>query len=159
MFDFTIEPFEVDAVDWSSSLMVSSNISMFFSSFNVRNSHWEPLIEPWRCAFKMQKNPTDNVTDIELDAPTKMDLNITHDFLDSVSNILSQWEFQKKIQNTRRIRRAADAPYRIRNETGYEIAVWKSRKPSDEAVTIKNGDEVPWRFDDWQQMRQVPLIY
>lgn len=155
MFDFTIEPFEINLADWSGKMKFSSSISLFLSNFNVKNSHWEPLIEPWRCNVQMQKNVRDDFTEIELDSPAKLDVNITHDFLGSLFNILSQWEQQKNKQNGGRVRRIADAPYKIRNETGYNLAVWTARRLSDEAVSIASGQEMPWRFDDWQKMRQV----
>ena len=57
--------------------------------------------------------------------------------------------------------RGADAPYRIRNQTGYTLNVWAVSETESEqmAVKLEDGEEAPWRFEEWEKMREVfPLI-
>jgi vacuolar protein sorting-associated protein 13A/C len=52
--------------------------------------------------------------------------------------------------------RGEEAPYRIRNYTGFEITVWADIASEDNPMkaTLEDGDEVPWRFEDWEKMRE-----
>jgi vacuolar protein sorting-associated protein 13A/C len=52
--------------------------------------------------------------------------------------------------------RGAEAPYRIRNYTGFDINVWAD-VPGEEnpmAAKLEDGEEGPWRFEDWEKMRE-----
>ena len=40
--------------DWSSKYRVELGISLFANYFNVKNSHWEPLIESWQFSVDVQ---------------------------------------------------------------------------------------------------------
>lgn len=55
--------------------------------------------------------------------------------------------------------RGADAPYRIRNQTGHSLHVWASTETLLEseqmAVKLEDGEEAPWRFEEWEKMREV----
>jgi vacuolar protein sorting-associated protein 13A/C len=45
--------------------------------------------------------------------------------------------------------RGNDAPYRIRNYTGFNLNVWAEGKDSDGyAAKLEDGEEQPWRFED-----------
>jgi vacuolar protein sorting-associated protein 13A/C len=52
--------------------------------------------------------------------------------------------------------RGAEAPYRIRNYTGFEINVWADIPGEDNpmAAKLQDGEEAPWRFEDWEKMRE-----
>jgi vacuolar protein sorting-associated protein 13A/C len=50
-----------------------------------------------------------------------------------------------------------DAPYRIRNHTGFDMNVWAESKDNDEgsAAKLEDGEETPWRFEDAMTTRET----
>ncbi len=50
----------------------------------------------------------------------------------------------------------ADAPYRIRNYTGFDLRVWADVEVEENgpAAKLGDGEEYPWRFEDATTMRQ-----
>jgi vacuolar protein sorting-associated protein 13A/C len=48
ILDIQADAFTVYASDWSSSLCVSASVPLYANFFNIKNSHWEPVIEPWQ---------------------------------------------------------------------------------------------------------------
>jgi len=54
--------------------------------------------------------------------------------------------------------RGAESPYRIRNQTGFPIHVWADTDNSASgtmAKRLEDGEEVPWRVEEWEKMREV----
>jgi vacuolar protein sorting-associated protein 13A/C len=57
--------------------------------------------------------------------------------------------------------RGSDAPFRVRNRTGYSLLVWSDlgngSKPKDssEVTQLEDDADIPWRFEDRKQMREV----
>ncbi|CRK45662.1 hypothetical protein BN1723_016595, partial [Verticillium longisporum] len=52
--------------------------------------------------------------------------------------------------------RGVDAPYRIRNYTGFEAVVQSKSTVTDEVTTtrLEDGQQVPWSFEPWEKMRE-----
>ncbi|KAG8530899.1 uncharacterized protein KY384_004256 [Bacidia gigantensis] len=52
--------------------------------------------------------------------------------------------------------RGADAPYRIRNYTGFDLNIWAASREEDQgsAAKLTDGEEIPWRFEDPTTMRE-----
>ncbi|KAL9033509.1 MAG: hypothetical protein Q9214_007480, partial [Letrouitia sp. 1 TL-2023] len=52
--------------------------------------------------------------------------------------------------------RGSDAPYKIRNYTGFDLNVWAATQEEDQgpAVKLVDGEESPWRFEDPITMRE-----
>jgi len=59
--------------------------------------------------------------------------------------------------------RGADAPYKIRNQTGYDLHVWAVTEllldVEQMAVKLEDGGEAPWRFEEWEKMREVRVSF
>lgn len=57
--------------------------------------------------------------------------------------------------------RGSDSPFRVRNRTGYSLLVWSDlgsgSKPKDAADVkrLEDDADIPWRFEDRKQMREV----
>jgi vacuolar protein sorting-associated protein 13A/C len=53
--------------------------------------------------------------------------------------------------------RGVEAPYRIRNYTGFDVVVHSKSPTSDEPITLKldDGSEAPWSFEHWEKMRET----
>ncbi|KAF2642663.1 vacuolar protein sorting-associated protein 13 [Massarina eburnea CBS 473.64] len=154
MLDWRVKKFGVDVRDWSGALTADSNIDTLINVYNFSKSVWEPLIEPWQLGFHMSKDQNPDRLGVELYSRKAMELTITaatialasksFDFLTTEEDILSK-------------PRGNDAPYRIRNYTGFNIDVWAEGKDQSEgyAAKLEDGDEQPWRFEDASATREA----
>jgi vacuolar protein sorting-associated protein 13A/C len=48
MLDLHMDAFTVTMDDWSSEMKVATTMPIHANFFNFKNSHWEPVIEPWQ---------------------------------------------------------------------------------------------------------------
>lgn len=58
--------------------------------------------------------------------------------------------------------RGVDSPYRIRNQTGFTLHVWAASDSTENqsmAIKLDDGEQAPWRFEEWEKMREVRLIF
>ena len=153
LIDWSVKKFNIDVRDWSASMSADTNVDMFINVYNFSKSAWEPLIEPWQLGFHMSKEQQPEVLSMELYSHKSMELTITSatialasksfDFLSSDEDMLSK-------------PRTADAPYRLRNHTGFDLSVWVDDKRDDEGAAVKltDGEEYAWRFEDPTSMRE-----
>lgn len=153
LIDWSVKKFNVDVRDWSASMSADLNVDTFINVYNFSKSAWEPLVEPWQLGFHMSKEQQPDVMSMELYSHKTMELTVTSatialasksfDFLSSDEDMLSK-------------PRTADAPYRLRNYTGFDLSVWVDEKRDDEgsAAKLTDGEEHPWRFEDATSMRE-----
>lgn len=152
LLDWSVKKFDVNVRDWSAAMSVDTSFNTFLNVYNFSKSAWEPLIEPWQLGFHMAKQQDPEVLSMELFSHKNMELTITSatialasksfDFLSSDEDILSK-------------PRTQDAPYRIRNYTGFDLSVWADVKSDDgNAAKLSDGEEHPWRFEDPTSMRE-----
>ncbi|EXJ82284.1 hypothetical protein A1O3_06097 [Capronia epimyces CBS 606.96] len=152
LLDWSVKKFDVDVRDWSGALTADTKLDTFINVYNFSKSAWEPLIEPWKLGFHVSKQLQPEVMSVELYSHKTMELTVTSatialasksfDFLSTDEDILSK-------------PRVADAPYRIRNYTGFDLSVWADEKSDNAAAAkLKDGEEYPWRFEDAESMRQ-----
>jgi vacuolar protein sorting-associated protein 13A/C len=153
MLDWRVRKFGVDVRDWSGAMTADTSIDTLFNIYNFSKSAWEPLIEPWTLGFHMSKEQNPDKLGIELYSRKPMELTITaatialasksFTFLTSDEDILSK-------------PRGNDAPYRIRNYTGFNLDVWAEGKDLMDgyAAKLEDGDEQPWRFEDATATRE-----
>jgi len=152
LLDFSVKKFDVNVRDWTGSMSVDAQLDTFINVYNFSKSAWEPLIEPWQLGFHMAKQQDPELLAIELYSHKNMDLTITSatialasksfDFLTTDEDILSK-------------PRTQDAPYRIRNYTGFDLSIWADEKNDNaSAEKLSDGEEKPWRFEDPTSMRE-----
>ncbi|KAF2754047.1 vacuolar protein sorting-associated protein 13 [Pseudovirgaria hyperparasitica] len=154
MLDWRVHKFNVDVRDWSAAMTADTNIDTLFNIYNFSKSAWEPLIEPWSVGFHMSKEQSPDKLGVELFSRKALELSITTatialasksaDFLSTEEDVLSK-------------PRGMDAPYRIRNYTGFDINVWADSKDNEEgpAAKLDDGEERPWRFEDPTTTRET----
>ena len=147
LLDWRVKKFDVDVRDWTAAMTADTNIETLINVYNFSKSAWEPLIEPWQLGFHMSKDQNPDKLSVELFSRKSMELTITaatialasksFDFLTTEEDILSK-------------PRGNDAPYRIRNYTGFDLNVWAEGKDLQEgyAAKLDDGEEQPWRFED-----------
>jgi vacuolar protein sorting-associated protein 13A/C len=156
MLDVTLSSFLVDMSDWSTNLRLDSGLAAQASYFNVKNSHWEPLIEPWQCSLSMSKAADTQALSVEFYSRKKLDINLTHVFVETVLNSMALLNKQK--DRTNASRKGVHSPYILRNHTGYDIHLWAESHGDGldtQLHVLDDGKELPWRFDDWRTMRET----
>lgn len=153
LLDWSVKKFNVDVRDWSSATTSDTSFDTYINVYNFSKSAWEPLIEPWQMGFHMSKNQNPDMLSVELYSHKVMELTVTSatialasksaDFLSTDEDVLSK-------------PRTADAPYRIRNYTGFDLNVWAATREEDQgsAAKLSDGEEYPWRFEDPTTMRE-----
>ena len=150
LLDWSVKKFDVNVRDWSGAMSADATFNTFLNVYNFSKSAWEPLIEPWQLGFHTAKE--NEVMSVELYSHKNMELTVTSatialasksfDFLSSDEDMLSK-------------PRVADAPYRIRNYTGFDLSVWADEKNENAAAAkLSDGEEYPWRFEDATSMRE-----
>ncbi|KAG9102497.1 hypothetical protein FRC06_001944 [Ceratobasidium sp. 370] len=158
MLHLKTKPFEITVSDWSGELKATTTFGTSINYWNLTNSHWEPLIDPWTFSISAVKEETDGTLTAILASKERLDLNVTSAFVELAINTMMVWQ-QKGDQVLQRAR-GGDAPYRIRNRTGDVIHVWSDQDVSTKSgkvlqpVKIGNDESVEWRFDDWKTMRE-----
>jgi len=154
MLDWSVKKFAVDVRDWTGNLTADTSIDTFFNVYNFSKSAWEPLIEPWSLGFHMAKDVNPDKLSVELYSRKSLEMTITSatialasksaQFLSSDEDVLSK-------------PRGNDAPYTIRNYTGFDVNVWTSGDSDGEgqAAKLLDGEEKPWRFEDPTTTRET----
>lgn len=152
MIDWRVKKFNVDVRDWSGAMVADTSLDTLINVYNFSKSAWEPLIEPWTVGFHMAKDQNPDRISVDVYSRKAMELTVTaatialgsksFDFLTSDEDILSK-------------PRGIDAPYRIRNYTGFTLDVWAEGKEEGFAEKLEDGEEKPWRFEDAMSTRET----
>lgn len=153
LLDWSVKKFRVDVKDWSASMTADLNFDTFINVYNFSKSAWEPLIEPWQLGFHMSKDQQSEVLSIDLFSHKTMELTITSATIALASK---SFQFLSSDEDMLSKPRIADAPYRLRNYTGFDLRVWADDNRGDEGAAAKlaDGEEYPWRFEDATSMRE-----
>ncbi|KDR84988.1 hypothetical protein GALMADRAFT_233521 [Galerina marginata CBS 339.88] len=157
MLHLKVKPFIIGAQDWSGQLHATTTMTTTITYWNLTNSHWEPLIDPWTLTTMVAKEISTGSLNLTLSARERLDLNISTTFVELALTTLNTWsqEGESVLQKAR----GTYAPYRIRNETGAPIFVWSDTDSTAntkdvDAVKILHDQVIDWRFDDWKTMRE-----
>lgn len=122
--------------------------------YNFSKSAWEPLIEPWQLGFHMAKEVNPDKLAVELYSRKSLELTVT---AATIAMASKSAQFLSSDEDVLSKPRGNDAPYRIRNYTGFELNVWSSGEVDDEgqAAKLTDGEERPWRFEDPSTTRET----
>ncbi|KAF8622462.1 hypothetical protein AX15_006983 [Amanita polypyramis BW_CC] len=157
LLHLTVKPFILGAQDWSGELHATTTVASHINYWNLLNSHWEPLIDPWTFTLSISKDNVSGCTNYSLVSRERLDLNMTAAFIEMVVTTMKVWT--KEGVYVLQKARGVYAPYRIRNCTGNVIHIQSDVSGAVEtgdASTVKlSVDEViDWRFDDWRTTRE-----
>ncbi|KAG6911962.1 hypothetical protein DXG01_000210 [Tephrocybe rancida] len=157
MLHLKMKPFIVGAKDWSGELQATTTMAIHITYWNLTNSHWEPLFDPWAFTIGVTKDSVTAGTAIVLSARERLDINLSTTFAQLVIASVKLWG--KEGEHALQKPRGTYAPYRIRNRTGSVILVWSDMDNSSGtndlgALKVLNDQDVEWRFDDWKTMRE-----
>ncbi|KAK9477512.1 hypothetical protein V1514DRAFT_282762 [Lipomyces japonicus] len=160
LLDLCIKQFPVHLHNWSTDMDADASLEMFVNVYNYSKSAWEPLIEPWHLGFHMTRTIDPPNISINFNSRKSLEVTVTSQtiaILSTAVEIMSGDDLLTRPPGT-------NAPYRIMNQTGYDIQVWVDNNNNNNngsennefsmAKEIKDGEEVPWRFDDWRKLRE-----
>ncbi|KAG7099216.1 hypothetical protein E1B28_001083 [Marasmius oreades] len=156
MLHLKVKPFIIGAKDWSGELSTTTTLATQISYWNLTNSHWEPLIDPWRFSITASRLTPTSELNLKLEARERLDLNLSTTFAELATTTWNMWskEGEHILQNSR----GSYAPYRVRNRTGSPIFIWadddNNLLENNAGIQIANEQTVDWRFDDWKTMRE-----
>ncbi|KAE9408077.1 vacuolar protein sorting-associated protein vps13 [Gymnopus androsaceus JB14] len=136
--------------NWSGELSTTTTLATQISYWNLTNSHWEPLIDPWTFSISLSKENSAGALNINLSARERLDLNLSTTFAE-----LAMTTDEHILHKAR----GSYAPYRIRNRTGYPVFIWtdddgNSSSKDATGVQLSHDQTIDWRFDDWKTMRE-----
>ena len=153
ILDMSVKSFTTTANDWTSNLRADTNIDIYINVYNFSKSSWEPLIEPWQLGLQVAKDPNPDAMSIDLTSQRALEISVTSA---SIALASKSAQFLTQEEDVLSKPRGADAPYRIRNYTGFDINVWAdvSGEENQMAARLEDGEEAPWRFEDWEKMRE-----
>lgn len=152
LFDWTVDKFNVDVRDWSSTMNADMKIDTLINVYNFSKSAWEPLIEPWQLGFHVSKDLHPDVLSIDAYSHKTLELTVTSATIALASK---SFQFLKTDEDVLSKPRGADAPYRIRNYTGFDLRVWAdATSEGAPAAKLSDGEEYPWRFEEATAMRE-----
>ncbi|KAH8926014.1 hypothetical protein BT69DRAFT_1239533 [Atractiella rhizophila] len=162
MLDLKTEEIGAEVKDWSGDLKAEALIKPYINYFNLKNSHWEPLIDPWEFAIKLNSTSNPSAFNVDLSSNKRLELNVTSSFIELALTTMNVWATEGERVLARN--RGDNSPFRIRNLTGYSIVVApdigkkkgkvERAAPAFAPERIPNGGEIPWRFEDWKTMRE-----
>ncbi|KAI8057703.1 hypothetical protein BDF22DRAFT_772292 [Syncephalis plumigaleata] len=145
ILDLHVSEFTLTVDDWSSELKMAVTLPFHANFFNFKNSHWEPVIEPWQLQVNMTRPASTGTITVNVSASDQLIrtmLRMAKDWQATDMTITSREEY---------------VPYLIRNHTGYAMHVWTELYERNNETVIKqlaNDAEIPWNFDDWRTRRE-----
>ncbi|KAJ3171453.1 hypothetical protein HDU88_007532 [Geranomyces variabilis] len=155
MLDIVMDKLIVTLGDWSSTMRLEMMPSLHVNYFNVTNSHWEPLVEQWQFIINLAQQADKGTMSLDCISKKRLEINVTHTFVDTVLSTMDL--LTKQGRRVLTSRRGTHAPYVLKNRTGYEMYVWADSTESGLDTELKhlpNGNDIPWRFEDWRTMRE-----
>ena len=153
LIDWSVKKFDAGVRDWSSAMTGDTTFDVYINVFNFSKSAWEPLIEPWQLGVHLAKEQQPERVEVELYSHKPMELTVTSATIALASKSA---QFLSTEEDVLSKPRGTDAPYRIRNYTGFELDVWAATNEADQgsAAKLQDGEEIPWRFEDATTMRE-----
>jgi len=153
LLDWSVKKFNVDVREWSSAMTGDTSFDTYMNVYNFSKSAWEPLIEPWQLGFHINKDTNPDCLSIEVYSHKMMELTVTSATIALASKSA---QFLSTEEDVLSKPRGSDAPYKIRNYTGFDLSVWAAAREEDQgsAAKLTDGEESGWRFEDPTTMRE-----
>ncbi|KAK5015737.1 Vacuolar protein sorting-associated protein 13, partial [Cryomyces antarcticus] len=135
-------------------MTADTSIDTFVNIFNFSKSAWEPLAEPWQLGFHMAKDQNPDKLSVELYSRKSLEITVT---AATIALASKSAQFLSTDEDILSKPRGTDAPYRIRNYTGFDVHVWAEDRGDEEGAAAKltDGEEAPWRFEDPTTTRET----
>ncbi|KAH7312762.1 hypothetical protein B0I35DRAFT_481183 [Stachybotrys elegans] len=153
ILDIGIKDFTTTAQNWSSDLKAEAAIDIYSNVYNFSKSSWEPLLEPWQVGFGVAKQPNTGMLSVDVISKKTLDVTIT---TATIALASKSFDFLTTEQDILDKPRGVEAPYKIRNYTGFEAVIHSRSPTSNEPITLRleDGGDAPWSFEHWEKMRE-----
>ena len=153
LLDWSVKKFDVEVRDWSNAMTGDTSFDTYINVYNFSKSAWEPLIEPWQLGFHVSKDQHPDLFSVEVYSHKMLELTVTSATIALASKSA---QFLSTDEDVLSKPRGSDAPYKIRNYTGFDLDVWAATGEEDQgpAAKLTDGEEAPWRFEDPTTMRE-----
>ncbi|KAI1324409.1 vacuolar protein sorting-associated protein 13 [Xylariaceae sp. FL0255] len=153
ILDLSVKNFTASAADWSSDLKAEAAIEMYVNVYNFAKSAWEPLLEPWQVGMGVARERKTGLLSVDLASKKTFDVTITTATIALASKSFS---FLTQDEDILSKPRGVEAPYKIRNYTGFDVIMQAKTQSSSEDISLKleDGEEAPWSFEHWEKMRE-----
>ncbi|KAI0275069.1 vacuolar protein sorting-associated protein 13 [Gloeopeniophorella convolvens] len=122
-----IPSFVVGVNDWSGELQATTTVSTSIDYWNLTNSHWEPLIDPWVFTTSVSRELPSYALSTSFVSNERLNVNLSTAFMELALEMLKSL--------------SRDGQHRLCRE-------------DTNAVEVSDGQMVDWRFDDWRTMRE-----
>lgn len=155
ILDARINPFVINAKNWSSQFDGITTLSSSVNIFNYSRSSWEPLVEQTDITVHLSKNiDPESKSAMLIDVITKdiTEITLSSRSIATLSNIPTSLSGEIKLKP-----RGFKKPYTLINDTGLDLEVWvkgETDKERNKLTTLKVDDVLPWEFEDWQSIRE-----
>ncbi|KAI1151480.1 hypothetical protein F4825DRAFT_422633 [Nemania diffusa] len=153
ILDLSIKNFTASAADWSGNLKAETAIDMYINVYNFAKSAWEPLLEPWQVSLGVAREQATGLLSIDLASRKTFDVTVT---TATIALASKSFDFLTQDEDILGKPRGVEAPYKIRNYTGFSILVQAKTLSNEESISLKldDGEEAPWSFEQWEKMRE-----
>ncbi|KAI1497895.1 vacuolar protein sorting-associated protein 13, partial [Biscogniauxia marginata] len=153
IMDLSVKHFTASAADWSSSLKAETAIDMYINVYSFAKSAWEPLLEPWQVGLGVAREQESGLLSVDVTSRKTLDITLT---TATIALASKSFDFLTQDQDVLGKPRGVEAPYKIRNYTGFDVIVQAKSQSNDENVSLKleDGEEAPWSFEHWEKMRE-----
>ncbi|KAI0401727.1 hypothetical protein F4802DRAFT_399824 [Xylaria palmicola] len=153
ILDLSIKGFTASAADWTSNLKAETAIDMYINVYNFAKSAWEPLLEPWQVGLGVARENSTGLLSVDLTSRQTFEVTVTTATIALASKSL---DFLTQDEDVLGKPRGVEAPYKIRNYTGFSVMVQAKTLSNHENISLKleDGEEAPWSFEQWEKMRE-----
>ncbi|KAI0145262.1 vacuolar protein sorting-associated protein 13 [Xylariaceae sp. FL1272] len=153
ILDLSIKNTMASAADWSSNLKAETAIDMYINVYNFAKSAWEPLLEPWQVGVGVAREQRTGLFSVDLTSRKTFDVTIT---TATIALASKSFDFLTQDEDILSKPRGVEAPYKIRNYTGFDVVVQAKTLSNSENISLKleDGEEAPWSFEHWEKMRE-----
>lgn len=153
MMHLKTKPFLVNVQDWTGPMRATTALSFDLTYWNLTNSHWEPLLEPWTLTVEAVKDVSTQGIRVQVSSPYMLHSNITMTFVELALAASANWSGDRMQVMSRG--RGGTPPYRINNQTGSAVEIWSNTEAGQVSPTLlQDGQTIDWRFDDWRSLRE-----
>ncbi|KAI1260817.1 vacuolar protein sorting-associated protein 13 [Xylariaceae sp. FL1019] len=153
ILDLSIKNTTASAADWSSNLKAEIAIDMYINVYNFAKSAWEPLLEPWQVGVGVAREQKTSLLSVDLTSRKTFDVTVT---TATIALASKSFDFLTQDEDILSKPRGVEAPYKIRNYTGFDVVVQAKTLSNSENISLKleDGEEAPWSFEHWEKMRE-----
>ncbi|KAJ2900637.1 hypothetical protein MKZ38_002296 [Zalerion maritima] len=152
ILDLNIKDFTLGAENWTSNLHADTSVNMYVNVYNFSKSSWEPLLEPWVVGLAVSRDSVSGQLGVEVASKRQFDVTVT---TSTIALASKSFDFLTAEQDVLDKPRGVEAPYRIRNHTGFDVAIEAHHEDTgDINAQLEDGQEVPWSFEAWEKMRE-----